>query len=53
MKIVVLNYFDGTVYFGDVEDGQVEEHEEWLIDQGFKLTQIEWMVVDDLKIEGI
>jgi len=53
MKIIILDYFDGTVHFGDVEEGQIEEHEEWLVEKGFGLNNIEWMVVDDLKIEGI
>jgi len=51
MKIVILNYFDGIIYCGDINKKESEGYERWLINKGFNLDEIEWMVADDLQIK--
>ncbi|MCK4650086.1 hypothetical protein KAT36_02535 [Candidatus Pacearchaeota archaeon] len=53
MRIIILNYCDGSVYMGDVEDRKFGDYEPWLIEKGFNLNDIEWMVTWDSKIRNI
>jgi len=51
MYITILDYNDGTVARIDVLEGMsTEGYEEVIIDRGFKLNNIEWMVHFDEEI---
>ena len=51
MYITVLDYNSGTVSRIDVLEGMsTEGYEEVIIDRGFKLNNIEWMVHSDEEI---
>ena len=54
MKIVILDYSIGLVKIMDLPkklwNKQIEDVEEWLIDKGYKMSQIEWMS-GELKID--
>tara|TARA_Y100000114_G_C11682906_1_gene289494 strand:+ start:410 stop:583 length:174 start_codon:yes stop_codon:yes gene_type:complete len=43
--LFVLDFEDGKVYRYDVR-GVSKEHEEYLLEQGHSLSNIEWMVTD-------
>ena len=51
MYITILDYCDGKVYQYSVDSSmQTEELEEFIVDQGFSLNNIEWMYHLDYKI---
>ena len=53
MRMIILNYCDGSVYVGDVADRKFEDYESWIMEKGFNLNDIEWMVTSDSKIRNI
>lgn len=47
--LFVLDFEDGKVYRYDVRSVS-KEHEEYLLEQGHSLSNIEWMVTDNDEI---
>lgn len=41
--ITILNFVTGTVHQYEIENS-VEDFEEFIVDEGFRLSEIEWMV---------
>lgn len=49
MKLTVLNFTEGKVYhYSDVGEANHEEIETFLMDEGFRIKDVEWMVSDNI-----
>ena len=49
MKLTVLNFTEGKVYhYSDVGKADYEEIEDFLMNEGFKMGDIQWMVSENI-----
>ena len=50
MKIAILNYSTGKCHIIE-RDNDIEDPEEFIVEQGFKLKDIYWMEIKELIID--
>ena len=50
-KLIILDYSTGVTHiFDDPQLGQSENYEDWMDEEGFRVSDCSWMVTNEIRI---